>query len=181
MHPKSILSDKRKEIVNQWFDEAMAAYPADGARIMKKSADPFANPVGNTLRRCLNELFDQVIEAEMDQEAVENALDGIIRIQSLQEFQPSQAVSFIFVIKPTISRKLYKFRNEKAVSEYLDGLDARNEALIKTAFDLYMKCRQKVFLLRANQARDRVRQLLIKKGYIEEIPEKGDNLEDITA
>lgn len=181
MNPQTLLLEKRKEIVNQWFDEVVAAYSEDGAKFFKKTKDPFANPVGSTLYRCLNELFDEVIKTDMDEAAVENAIDGIVRIQSVQEFKPSEAIGFIFTIKPTISQRLKRDRDDTAVKKYLTALDANIERLLRKAFDLYMGCRQKVFLFRANQSRDRVRQLLVKKGYIEEIPEKGDNLEDITA
>ena len=181
MNPETLLSDKRKKIINQWFDAVIAAYPEDSTKFFKKTADPFANPVGNTIHRSLGELFDELIKPEWDHDAVKAALDGIIRIQSVQEFQPSDAIGFIFSIKPTIRKRLSKYQNEKAVETYLDALDANIEQLLRIAFDLYMECRQKVFLLRANQSRDRVRQLLIKKGYIEEIPEKGPNLEDIIA
>jgi len=181
MDPETVLSAKRKEIVNKWFDAVMAAYPADGAKFFKQSADPFANPVGSTIHRCLDELFDQVIRSEMDDAATRKALDGILRIQSLQEFKPSRAIDFIFIIKPTIEKGCRKHREDKAVQKYLDALDSNIEYLLKTAFDLYMECREKVFLLRANHARDRVSQLLIKKGYMQELPEKGQNLEDITG
>lgn len=181
MNPESLLSEKRKKIINQWFDAVIAAYPEDSTRFFKKTADPFANPVGSTIHRSLNELFDALTKSEWDHEAVKSALDGIIRIQSVQEFQPSDAIGFIFSIKPTIQKRLAKHQHEKAVKAYLDTLDANIEQVLRIAFDLYMECRQKVFLLRANQSRDRVKQLLIKKGYIEEIPEKGSNLEDIIA
>jgi len=181
MNPETVLSAKRKEIVNKWFDAVMAAYPADGAKFFKQSADPFANPVGSTIHRCLNELFDQVIRSEMDDAASRSALDGILRIQSIQEFKPSRAIDFIFIIKPTIEKGCRKYSEDKAVQKYLDALDGNIEYLLKTAFDLYMECRQKVFLLRANHARDRVSQLLIKKGYMQELPEKGQNLEDKTG
>ncbi|MBS3757714.1 MAG: RsbRD N-terminal domain-containing protein [Desulfobacterales bacterium] len=181
MNPQTLLSEKRKEIVGKWFDEVIGAYPEDGAKFFKEKSDPFANPVGNTLYRCLNELFDEVIKSEMDQAAVDNALDGIVRIQSLQEFMPSVAIGFIFTIKPTISKRVKKYREDKEVEKYLTALDANIECLLRRSFDLYMQCRQKVFEFRANQSRDRVRQLLIKKGYIKELPEKGENLEDITT
>lgn len=179
MQPETVLSKKRKEIVNQWFDAAMAAYPEGSESFFKNNSDPFANPVGNTISRCLHELFDELMKSEMDTEAVRHALDGIIRIQSLQEFQPSDAIGFIFEIRPSIKACFRKSRGDKAVEAYLTALSANTETLLRMAFDLYMECRQKVFLLRANHSNDRVRQLLIKKGYIQEIPKKGKNLEDI--
>jgi len=181
MNPEVLLSEKRKDIVKQWFDAAIDAYPAESGKFFKKTSDPFANPVGNTIHRSLNNLFDEVIKIEMDPTAVRNALDGIVRVQSVQEFQPSAAIGFVFSIKPSILKCVKKHHDDKAVEKYLTALDVNIEQILKTAFDLYMECRQKVFLLRANQARDRVRQLLVKKGYIEEIPEKGVNLEDIIA
>jgi len=181
MNPETVLSEKRKEIISQWFDSVIAAYPEDSAKFFKKNADPFANPVGNTIFRSLDQLFDEVIQMDMDPEAVKKSLDGIIRVQSVQEFKPSEAIGFIFTIEPTIKKRLKKFRGEKAVEQYLTALAGNTEKLLRTAFDLYMECRQKVFLLRANQSRDRVRQLLIKKGYIKELPEKGMNLDDIIA
>lgn len=181
MNPETLLSKNRKEIVNYWFDAVIAAYPEDSTSFFKKTSDPFANPVGSTIHRSLNELFDEVIKSDMAPKAVRSALDGIVRVQSVQEFQPSEAIGFIFSIKPSIAKQLKKYRGDKSVEKYLTALDANIEKLLRTAFDLYMECRQKVFLLRANQSRDRVRQLLIKKGYIEEIPEKGINLEDIIA
>ncbi|MFO7839424.1 MAG: RsbRD N-terminal domain-containing protein [Desulfosalsimonadaceae bacterium] len=179
MEPATVLSKKRKEIINKWFDAAMSPYPEGSDKFFKNNSDPFANPVGNTIFRCLNELFDELMKTEMDTEAVRHALDGIIRIQSLQEFQPSDAIGFIFEIRPSIKGCFQKNRGDKAVEAYFKALAANTETVLRMAFDLYMECRQKVFLLRANHANDRVRQLLVKKGYIQEIPKKGKNLEDI--
>ncbi len=179
MEPKSLIADKKKAIIDELFDQVVAAYPEDGARFFKQKSDPFDNPVGSTITRCLNELFDELTKPEMDMKAVRHALDGIVRIQSVQEFQPSDAIGFIFSLKPILSDKLKKHRGDKSVEKYLSELDDTVEQFLRIAFDLYMDCRQQVFRFRANQAKDRVRQLLIKKGYIHELPEKGKNLEDI--
>jgi len=89
-------------------------------------------------------------------------LDNIIRIKAIQDFTPSQAISFIFDLKKIV-REEFKSDNsgfEDRISEELSKLDSRIDNLALEAFDIYMKCREKIYDLRAKEFQDKTFRLL---------------------
>jgi hypothetical protein len=164
------LKDNKQNIVNQWFSAVIDTYPKESAKFFKSNTDPFANPVGNTIKRNLDLLFDQVIKPQMDASAAKEALDPIIRIRAVQEFTPAHALSFILRIKQIIAKEIPSRRKDKETS-FLPVIDAHVDELMLMAFDIYTACKHQIYSLRINEAKQRVRQLLIKKDLISEIPD----------
>jgi hypothetical protein len=107
----------------------------------------------------------------VDRERVAPFLDGIIRIRAVQDFSPSQAIAFIFQLKKVIREALDKEIGEHQLSDDLLVLESKIDDLALVAFDVYMGCREKIYALSANEARNQVYRLLQKKGLMAEIPE----------
>ncbi len=164
---KRLISHKHR-LVDQWVLAVMETYPKESAAFFQNNPDPFANPVGNTIKRSLDLLFDQVIRKHMDTEAAKAALDPIIRIRAVQEFTPAQALSFIFSIKQIIAEKIDSRKKE---TEMHAMIEANVDALMLMALDIYSACKQQIYTLRINETKARVRQLLIKKDLMAEIPD----------
>jgi hypothetical protein len=169
------LKDKKQNLVNQWFSAVIDTYPKESAKFFKSNTDPFANPVGNTIKQNLVLLFDQVIKSQMDASAAKEALDPIIRIRAVQEFAPSQALSFITRIKQIIAKEISSRRKDIDTS-FLPVIDAHVDELMLIAFDIYTACKHQIYSLRINEAKQRVRQLLIKKDLISELPDTDNEL-----
>ena len=107
MKLNDLLVKKKSEILNTWLDKLMESYSSDARRFFRKQKDPFANPVGTTLKRELENLYDFLVK-EWDTNQISSIMDRIIRVRAIQDFTPSQALSFVFDLKTIIRDKLKK-------------------------------------------------------------------------
>ena len=58
MRLNNLLAQRKTAIIKKWFALAIETYPSDTANFLKSQKDPFANPVGRTIYRGLEALFD---------------------------------------------------------------------------------------------------------------------------
>ena len=105
METKDLLSEKRPEIISGWFDLILKTYPQETAIFLKDQKDTFANPVGQTILRGIEGLFDEIVNGP-DPEKVNEYLDNIIRVRAVQDFTPSDAIGFLFLLKNVIRDEL---------------------------------------------------------------------------
>jgi hypothetical protein len=149
---ESLLLQNKTNLLKRWLDLILETYPADTAALMRKDRNQFTNPVGSTISREIEVLFKQLCEGIQNGEC-RASLDAILKIRSVQDFSPSKAVGFIFLLKraigETLKNEIYK---ESVMSEWL-SFQSRIDALVLQAFDAYMDCREKICEIRVNQAR----------------------------
>jgi hypothetical protein len=134
----------REPILEQWIARTIQSYPPATVPFLAREDDPFRNPVGHTLRESLTTLFEQ-LQGNMDKDHIAPALDAIIRIRAVQDLTASQAVGFVFLLKPIV-RELTPEPDQVALSERIDRL-----ALM--AFDKYMQCREQLADIRLSEGR----------------------------
>ncbi len=174
------LQQNREKIFNQWFDATIHSYPEDTARIFGKSSNKFDNPVGSATRQSLEETLSLILDSfsdktsnkqadetsnkQIDEKAVQNALDSVIRIRAVQSFSASQAVGFVFELK-TIVKSVIKHTVD-------DRFDHIIDQVALAAFDRFMKCREDIFLLRANEAKRRIHRSFERAGLVTELKEE---------
>lgn len=179
MDPVAFLEDKEPKLVEQWIAAVIRTYPAESAKFFIDTKDPFANPVGTTIKRCIPLLFHEVIKEKMDPVKVNEALDPIIRLRAVQEMTPSKAVSFILAIKFLIRSELQHQPRDKTTEALLSVVESNVDALVLAALDIYVCCRDTVYSLRINQAKESVKKLLIKKGLMSDIPDINSELQSV--
>ena len=168
MDLKRLLQERKPAIVKRWFDAVTEAYPDDTSRFLNKQKDQFTNPVGYTISEGIEHLFDALLQG-MLQDKVSAFLDSIIRIRAIQDFTPSEAVAFIFRLKKVIRQELGDdILKQQGMSEALSTFDSTIDDLALYAFDIYMKCREKIYELKANEARNMTFRLLQKAQLIEQ-------------
>jgi hypothetical protein len=160
------LSKKKKTILNKWFDKVVDTYPIDTAQFLKRQNDPFANPVGQATRDSLEGLFDLVI-GDFDPKRAEQCVDPVIRIRSIQDFTPSRAVGFIFDLKAIIRDHTPLQKDQSAAGIHAD-IDDRIDAVALVAFDTYMRCREKIYDLKANEMKARTYSAFARAGLVKE-------------
>jgi len=149
---KGLLSKNEVAILKRWFDLILKIYPANAATLLRKGKDQFTNPVGSTICRETEVLFGKLCEGIQD-ERCQASLNSILRIQSIQDFSPSKAVGFVFLLKRAIGEILKsEICKESVIDEWLD-FQSRIDDLALQAFDIYMDCREKICEIRVNQAR----------------------------
>ena len=146
------LANRRNAVVKRWFERMLQSYPESTTGFLSQESDPFRNPVGHTLKEGLSALFDGLIQAT-EVTSLTPVLDSIVRIRAVQDFTASQAVSFPFLLKQILRAEFTD--DASRYSDELAALEARIDELALLAFDLYMKCREQVFEIRANETKRR--------------------------
>ena len=96
----------------------------------------------------------------MDEDELLRALDGIIRIRSVQEFTASEAVSFVFDLRPVIRQVVDAELPGSDTLGELASLDSRIDRVALLAFEKYVACREKLHEIRNNEIKNRMAKLL---------------------
>ena len=163
-----LLTEKRPAILKRWLDKIIEAYPANTSFFLRKE-DQFANPIGHTIRQGTEAIFDALLDG-VDLGKIAPFLDGIIRIRAVQEGLPSEGINFIFALKTIIREMLGPPVQDFQIAEDLLVLESRIDSIALLAFDNFMKCREKIYELKANETRNMTFRLLQKAGIVGEIP-----------
>ncbi|MDL1981842.1 MAG: RsbRD N-terminal domain-containing protein [Deltaproteobacteria bacterium] len=176
MSLNNLLERNKDAIVKKWLASVIDTYPADTSRFMKSQKDPFANPVGNTLSVNLGPLFDELLN-EMDYETITSHLNPILRVRAVQPIlSTSQSTGFIFLLKKAIRRSLKKELSDKNILEELLYFESKIDELTLIAFDIYMKYREQVYEIKANEVRNRTFRAFERAGLLTEISADGPSL-----
>jgi hypothetical protein len=177
MDLKDLLSRNEAAILKRWFNLILETYPADTATLMRKDKDQFTNPVGSTLSREIEILFRELCEGSQD-EKCQASLDSILKIRSVQDFSPSQAVGFVFLLKRAIGETLKnEICKESVMDEWLKFQSSIDDLALQ-AFDAYTECREKICEIRINQARAEKEMAFRMMERMSTSKEKGPKKED---
>jgi len=166
----NFLSDKRSVILRRWIDHILETYPAETANFLREKGGRFANPVGHSVAEGVEGIFEDLLQG-IDQDRVSVFLDNIIRIRAIQEFTPSQAISFVFFLKKIIRDELVKENLVNSLLDELTLIENQIDSLGLLAFDIFMRCREKLYDIKANEMRHMTYRLLQKANMICEQPE----------
>ncbi|MGA2264523.1 MAG: RsbRD N-terminal domain-containing protein [Acidobacteriota bacterium] len=157
------LASKRDGIIGLWLERTLQNYPDGTSRFMLQEHDRFRNPVGNALKENLPALFDALLEIEATGE-FEHGLDTVIRMRAVQDFSPSEAVSFIFLLKEIVRQELKGGRQIDSDGSAFAAFETRVDKMALHAFDLYVRCREQISEIKADEIRRRfyVRETIAK-------------------
>lgn len=153
MDLNALLKEKQSAITTKWFESVLAAYPENTADIYRKSEAPFTNPVGYNARQGVEGLFDALLKGVMLNDA-SAFLDAIVRVRAVQQFPPSQALSFIYELKKIVRSEIGRTAAEQGLTGDLDAFMSAIDDLALFAFDLYMGCREKLFEIKVNEMKN---------------------------
>jgi len=163
-----LLTSKRHSIEEGWFDSIVNAYPADGQAFLKNQKDRFNNPMAYEFRQGIKGIFEALVHG-MERDLLTEHLDRIISIRAVQDLSPSKAVAFVFLLKAAIRKELPQEITVRGISEELLELESQIDGLALLCFDLYMKRREKLYQIRANEAKTRVSGLLRMAGLLSDL------------
>jgi hypothetical protein len=168
---KDLLSKRKSAIRKKWFDSVIDIYPDDSSDFLRKQKDRFLNPVGQNLSENINSLFDEIIQ-DAESETLYPYLNDIIKIKAVQNFSPSKAVSFIYLLKRIVREELESDVETNKLSEELRSFEIQLDNLALLAFDVYMKCRERIFDIRVNEIKTLTFRLLKRADLIHEVEEQ---------
>lgn len=147
---KELLICNKSKILRKWLDLVLDTYPPETARFLKDEKDRFANPVAYTVKCNLELLLDDLINKSSN-EIVLPHIEEIVKIRAIQDFSPSEAVSFVRLVKaPMISEIKRQAATKEMHSEWLD-LEIEIDRLSSIAFNVYSACKDSINQLRIKE------------------------------
>ena len=163
---KDLLHSRRAAIEKRWLEKTLESYAPDASAFFERQKDQFANPVGQALRAGTRTMLDCLL-GEMDAEKVCGCLEEIVKIRSIQDFTPAQALSFVFSLKQVI-REEFEGDLDADKSAELVQFEARIDQLALFAFDVYVKCRERLYEIRVSEVKRSVSGLMRRLNREEE-------------
>lgn len=152
---RQLLLERREAIARSWLEGALATYPGNSPAIFAREKDPFANPVGHSLRVGTESMLDALL-LDTDAGEVREQLQNIMKIRAVQPFAPSQAVGFVLRLREIIRAELGGVAADPRFASELADLDAQIDRIALAAFDKFVECREQVYELRVNEVKRQV-------------------------
>jgi hypothetical protein len=154
-----LLARNRAAILQRWIRLILDTYPPDTASFLQREKDQFLNPVGYTIAHESEAILDGLARG-MPVEELGPALDNIIRLRAVQDFAPSQAVSFVFLLKRAVREALATDKSDKPSQEDLLAFESWVDGLALLAFDTYMRRRERIFEIKTKEIKGRADRVL---------------------
>jgi hypothetical protein len=159
-----LLTQKKSSITDRWLRVIYESYPPETAIFLKREKDRFDNPVGIMVSDGVKSLYKALL-VEMETDQVLAALDEIIRIRAIQDFSPSKALAFIFLLKNVIREELAKeLHKDRDLAVELLELESRIDGMALLGFDVYTKRREKLNEVKVSEIKKRVSGLMRRTG-----------------
>lgn len=158
------LVKKKPAILKKWLQLILESYPDATSKFLKQEKDRFANPAGYTISQEIEPIYEELL-TEANSEKLVACLDNIVRIRAVQDFSPSEATSFIFLLKKAVREELANDITERQDFEKLMGFESRIDSAAMLTLDIYTQCREKIHQIRiteANKEKEMVLRLLEK-------------------
>ena len=165
MELEALLEKQGAAIAQKWFDRFVETYPSDTSQFLRQQTDPFANPVGDTTRKNLEAILQELLNG-MNHDRLVSLLDPIIRIRAVQDFAPSDAIGFIAHLKDVIREEAKSKLSDPELVIGLLQFEKKIDSLNLIAFDIYMSCREKIYQIKANQEQERTLKAFRRAGLI---------------
>ena len=168
-----LLSDRKKEILKKWQKEIFQLYPAESIKFLSSESNQFANPVGHSIREHTENLFCELLnEGDITPEKISPILDEMLRIRAIHDFTPSEALKYLYFLKEVIVQDINEISEpDNNLYSELISFYSRIDEVFLIAFDIYSKCREKLFEIKVETAKNQVSGLLRRSGLICEVPE----------
>jgi hypothetical protein len=154
-----LLSRNKEALVEKWRQRIVESYHADSHEFMLGEKDRFQNPVGHVIREETTVLFQQLIDG-IDETTAASSLEKLIRIRAVQELSPSEATSFVFMLKPLIREFIEADALAETQPEEWHAFEAAIDRLALMAFDQYTICRDLISQIKVNDARRQTAKLI---------------------
>ncbi|WP_029460027.1 RsbRD N-terminal domain-containing protein [Solidesulfovibrio alcoholivorans] len=167
---------EQKAILDRWFDLIMGTYAENTAVLWKKKDDPFANPVRHKFEAGMRGIVVALAGCGdcPQAEVFAPMLDEIVRVRAVQDFTPSQATAFIYLLKKAVRETLWEKVVEHDLFVELLALESAIDVLALLAFDIYCQCRAKIVELRITQIKKQYDRLLKRANLVCDFSAEGE-------
>jgi len=87
----------------------------------------------------------------------------------VQNFTPSQAVGFVYLLKPIVRKYFGKNQKKLKLDELLE-LESKIDGMALIGFDVFMACREQIYSMKSNTERNTIYKAFARAGLIKEVP-----------
>jgi hypothetical protein len=150
---QNFLKQNRDSILQKWIAQTINTYNPEMVRFLKKEKNQFSNPIRNTILTSLEKIFDGLLNGLGVEEYHE--LEELIKIRAVQDFSPSEALSFLFDLKKIIRTELTIGNHKGDIFSETCMFDEKFDTLFVLAFDIYNDCRMKIQDLKIAEIKSR--------------------------
>ncbi len=168
MNLRTLLEEKKSSIVKKWVHVIFEQYPPDSTNFFLTQKDRFLNPVGHAISEGARDIFNALVD-DSEPEKFYPLLNDIIKIKAVQDFSPSVAISFLFLLKKVIRVEAGAEIARRNLTPELEALESRIDQLILLSFDIYSKFRERIFEIKNDEFRRMTFRLLQRANLICEI------------
>ena len=145
-----LLERKKPAILKKWLGEIFDTYPSDTSRFLAGEPDIFANPVGHTITANAECILTGLIKGD-NPRALSAYLEQIIRIRAVQDFTPSEAVSFIGSLKTVIIGQLKTEIHKYNLWDEWGEFETRTDSLTQCAYELHTEMKKSIEIIRTKE------------------------------
>ena len=167
---------EQQAVLDAWFDLILGTYSENTAVLWKKRDDPFANPVRHRFEAGMRGIVVGLAGCGdcPQAEVFAPMLDEIVRVRAVQDFTPSQATAFIYLLKKAVRETLWEKVVEHDLFVELLALESAIDVLALLAFDIYCQCRAKIVELRITQIKKQYDRLLKRANLVCDFSAEGE-------
>ena len=109
---QQLFESKKASILHEWFNATVNQYPPKTAKFLQNETDQFANPMGRIYQNELNHILEGIIN-QKDVSSLSINLENIIKIKAVQEFSPSESLSFLFSLRNILITEIINNQNNQ--------------------------------------------------------------------
>jgi hypothetical protein len=149
-----LLIRKKPAILKEWLAQIFASYPPDASGFLAREKNSFANPVGCTIATKAECILAGLTEGR-DTGAISVYLEPIIRIRAVQDFTPSQAVSFMADLKTVIANQIRTKISEETPGGEWEKLMTGIDRLHMQACETYAQMKEEIRVIRSDEVAKR--------------------------
>ncbi len=165
---ESELAERKAELSQKWADLVLQTYPKETQKVWGRQKDRFQNPVGAAIEEATRELFGHMLAWD-DAERIAEELDRLIRIRSVQDFTPSQAISFVYLLKKLFRDEFFTKKQADGTLEELLRFEAKIDNMAMMAFDIYCKGRELIYRMRVDEVKRAQTNLIRRAGITTDV------------
>jgi hypothetical protein len=145
-----LLERKKPAILKKWLGEIFDTYPSDTSRFLQGEQDMFANPVGHAITANAECILTGLIKGD-NPRALSAYLEQIIRIRAVQDFTPSEAVSFIGSLKTVLTGQLKTEIHKYSLWDEWGEFETRIDSLTQCAYELNTEMKKRIDIIRTKE------------------------------
>ncbi|MFH1862944.1 MAG: RsbRD N-terminal domain-containing protein [bacterium] len=149
MNFNELVKRESADIKRRWLELILETYPADARPFFQKQQNRFMNPVGVKLAQHMEALFQALLE-DRPLENFTPLLEEFVKVRTVQDFLPSQAIGYILFLKLSIRESLSAELHDQQLFQQWLSWESRIDRILLCAFDCYMKSCERIFEIRAN-------------------------------